>query len=356
MKSINYKYLNILLLLAIAYLLFLMKDIWFGALIKILNILLPFIIAFLLAYILYPFMKFLMNKGVPKGLSIIIILIVVSLIVGLTIYFTLPIFINQLVNLLSNLTKFTSDLASNYNIDTEILNEYINEFSNKLFDYVSVMLGDGTIIKLLSTSISFLTNLIIIIIVSVYLLNDMPKLRLKIKKYLLSKNKKKYELVKTIDNEIYSYLKGLGIFMIIQFFEYTILFLLIGHPNFLLIGVLACITTVIPYFGGIFTNVLALLIASVVSKKLFILTLIITIVFPNIDGYIISPKIYGKTNQMPALLTIFAVAAGGALFGFTGIVIAVPLTIVLIAVIRAYKVEIENKISKIKKRKRKINN
>lgn len=353
MKSINYKYLNILLILGIAYLLFLMKDIWFGALVKILNILLPFIIAFLLAYILYPFMKFLMKKGLPKWLSIIIILITISLIIGLTIYFTLPIFVDQLINLLSNLTKFTSDLASNYNIDTDILNKYLNQISSKLFDYVGALLGDGTIIKLLSTSISFLTNLIIIIIVSVYFLSDMPKLRQKIKEYLLRKSKKKYELIKTINNEIYSYLKGLGIFMIIQFFEYTILFLLIGHPNFLLIGILACVTTVIPYFGGIFTNVLALLIASVISRKLFILTLIITIVFPNIDGYIISPKIYGKTNQMPALLSIFAVAAGGTLFGFTGIVIAVPLTIVLIAIIRAYKGEIENKISKIKRKKKK---
>ena len=136
--------------------------------------------------------------------------------------------------------------------------------------------------------------------------------------------------------------------MVIQFFEYTFLFLIIGHPNFLLLGVLACITTVIPYFGGIITNVIALLISSVVSSKLFILTLIITLVFPNIDGYIISPKIYGKTNQIPPLLTIFSVFAGGALFGFAGIVIAVPLTIIIMSVIKSYKNEITVKIKKVK--------
>lgn len=138
--------------------------------------------------------------------------------------------------------------------------------------------------------------------------------------------------------------------MIIQFFEYTFLFLIIGHPNFLLLGVLACVTTVIPYFGGLFTNVIALLIASVISPKLFILTLIVTLLFPNIDGYIISPKIYGKTNQLAPLLTIFVVFAGGALLGFTGIVIAVPLTIIISAIIRAYKVEISKKISNIKEK------
>ena len=177
----------------------------------------------------------------------------------------------------------------------------------------------------------------------------MSKIRRKIKEFLKSKNKKTYNLIINIDSEITSYLKGLGIFMIIQFFEYTFLFFIIGHPNFLLLGVLACITTIIPYFGGLITNIIALLIASVVSTKLFILTLIVTIVFPNIDGYIISPKIYGKTNKLPPLLTIFSVFAGGALFGFYGIVIAVPITIVILAIYNAYKCEINNKIKIVKK-------
>ncbi len=348
MKSVNYKYINILLLLAIAYLLFLMRKLWLNGLIKILNILFPFIVSFVIAYVLYPFLKFLMKKKIPKWLSIIIIIICLLLIIGLTSYFVFPIFVNQLVNLFSNLTKFTAEIAQNYGIDTNLINGYINKYSSKLLEYLEIALGNGTIINLLNTSVSYITNTIIIAIVSVYFLNDMDFIRKRIKTYLLKLNQKKYELIKTIDNEIYAYLKGLGIFMIIQFFEYTILFLLIGHPNFLLIGVLACITTIIPYFGGIFTNILALLIASVISKRLFILTLIITLVFPNIDGYVISPKIYGKTNELPAVLTVFVVFAGGALFGFTGIVIAVPLTIILMAIIKAYKPELQKNFKKIK--------
>ena len=85
-------------------------------------------------------------------------------------------------------------------------------------------------------------------------------------------------------------------------------------------------------------------------NSLIILTLIITLVFPNIDGYIISPKIYGKTNELPPLLTIFAVFAGGTLFGFSGIVIAVPLTIMIMAIIKSYKSEINDKLQKVKEK------
>ncbi|MEE0699874.1 MAG: AI-2E family transporter [Bacilli bacterium] len=349
-KGVNYKYLNILLILGIAYLLFLMKDVWLGIVSKAFNIALPFIIAFGVAYVLYPFLKFMINKRIPKALAVLIIIIVVLLIVGLTTYYVVPLFFNQLVNLLSSLGKVSTDIATKYGVDMKVVNDTISEYSSKMVSSLGQLVSGKSIISILDTSVNFLSKFIIIFIVSIYFLADMPNIRKKIKSFLISRNAKRYNLLATIDEDVYSYLKGLGIFMVIQFFEYTLLFLIIGHPNFLLIGVLACITTVIPYFGGIITNVFALIIASVISSKLFLLTLVVTIVFPNIDGYIISPKIYDKTNQLPPLLTIFVVSAGGALLGFTGIVIAVPATVIITAIVRAYKGDISRKITIMKKK------
>lgn len=348
-KQINYKYLNILLILLIIYLLFLMRNLWASTLSKILSILTPFIIAFLIAYVLYPILKFLESKKIPKVISVFLIVLIILLITGLTVYYVVPLFVNQLINLLSNLGEISKDIALKYNIDTKLLSDTISKFSSKIINGIGLYITNGTVFGILSKSIDYLTKSIIVLIVSIYFLCDMSKIRMKIKEFLKSKNKKTYNLIINIDSEITSYLKGLGIFMIIQFFEYTFLFFIIGHPNFLLLGVLACITTIIPYFGGLITNIIALLIASVVSTKLFILTLVVTIVFPNVDGYIISPKIYGKTNKLPPLLTIFSVFAGGALFGFYGIVIAVPITIVILAIYNAYKCEINNKIKIVKK-------
>lgn len=349
-KNVNYKYLNLLLILAIVYLLFLMRNLWIGAVAKIIGIVLPFIIAFGISYVLYPFLKFLTNKKIPKVLSIFIIITVILLIIGLTMYYAVPLFFNQLINLLTNLGKVSTDIATKYGVDTKVINDTINVYSAKIIKGIGEVLSSGSFIGILSKSVDYASKFVIIFIVSVYFLADMENIRSKVKKFLIRTNAKRYHVISNIDKEITSYLKGLGIFMIIQFFEYTLLFLIIGHPNFLLLGVLACITTVIPYFGGIITNVIALLIASVISSKLFILTLIITVVFPNIDGYIISPKIYGKTNQLPPLLTIFVVFAGGALFGFAGIVVAVPLTIIIMSAINSYKSEISVKIKKVKEK------
>ena len=128
------------------------------------------------------------------------------------------------------------------------------------------------------------------------------------------------------------------------------MFLLIGHPNYLILGILASVTTIIPYFGALICNVLALLIASVISTKLFVLTVIVLIVCPQLDGYLIGPKIYGKTNKINPVVNIFAVFAGGVLAGFWGIVCALPVAIAIKATLEFFKEDITDKIEEIKEK------
>ena len=172
----------------------------------------------------------------------------------------------------------------------------------------------------------------------------MEKIRKGIKLFLKKQNKRAYKLIKNIDNELGNWLQGLTIFMIIQFFEYSFLFWIVGHPNWLLLGLLASFTTVIPYFGGWITNIIAVILASVVSPKLFIATLIICFIFPNIDGYIISPRVYGKTNNVKPLWSIFAVTVMGGTLGLFGILFALPTYLVLNCIFQFFKEDIKEKI------------
>ena len=98
-------------------------------------------------------------------------------------------------------------------------------------------------------------------------------------------------------------------------------------------------------------NILAIIIAAVVSPKLLILTILVCIICPNIDGYIIGPKVYGKTNQLPALVNIFAVFAGGVLAGFWGIVVSLPIAITIITTYRFFENDINKTVTNIKERK-----
>lgn len=347
--KVNYKLIDIVLTLVIIFLIINTFGFWTGILKKIFSILLPFIISFAIAYALYPFAQKLTKRKVPKPLAVFI---VVALVVGfltLIIALMIPIVIEQLTALFNWLMEFVLKISNEYNVDLNSLQEHLGDFKTVISNY-GKSIGDFSF-SVIMHSINILTLFIICFITAIYFLADMEKIRKKIKSFLRRKNKRTYRYVERLDHEVSQYFVGLEKYIIIQFIEYTTIFFLIGHPYYLLLGILCSVTTIVPYFGGIFANIIAAITAFFVSQKLFILTLIVAFICPNIDGYIISPRVYGKTNNVPGLLTIFAVFAGGKLAGVLGIIIALPVTIILLATYRFYEDDIAQKLDDMKNKK-----
>ena len=349
-KKINYKLVNILLVVAIVCLIYLIRGLWLGILAKIIAVLLPFLVGFAVSYALYPYCKKLEGCGVPKWLAIGIlyfILIGFLIILGITV---VPLLYDQIVLFLSNISVVLTDISSKFEIDLGILQESISSVSTDILKNIGSSISSGAI-NILNASIGVITNFIIVIAASIYFLFDMEKIREWIKTKLKRKRKKIYEYIKTLDEAINHYFIGLFRTILIQFIEYTFVFFIIGHPNYLVLSILAAVTTIIPYFGGLLVNILAIIIAAVVSPRLLILTILVCIICPNIDGYIIGPHVYGKTNQLPALINIFAVFAGGVLAGFWGIIISLPIAITIITTYRFFENDINKTVSNIKERK-----
>ena len=82
---------------------------------------------------------------------------------------------------------------------------------------------------------------------------------------------------------------------------------------------------------------IALISSSVVSNKLLLLTAIVSIIMPNIDAYIITPKIYKNTNKIPETLYISTVILLGSIFKFYGIIFSLPILIIVIEVLKYCK-------------------
>lgn len=347
--KLNFKLLNVLIFVALIYLALDTMNYWGGFISTIFSIILPFLISFGIAYSLYPIVRKLKKKGLSNRLSVAIVSVgVIFVIIGL-IAITVPLVYDQLILLSKTVGEVITDFSSKFEINLGDFQTTINEVLDDLIKSVGKYVSDGTF-DFVGKSVGFVTNAIIILIVSIYFLADMEKIRNEVKS-LLTRNKKKrktYNYVRVLDKELGQYLNGLAIFIGIQFVEYSLLFRIIGHPNWLLLGILASLTTVIPYFGGLITNIIAVILSSVVSTQLFIATLVVCFIFPNIDGYIISPKVYGKTNSIDPLWTIFAVIAGGALFGIVGIMISLPVYIALNCTFQFYKEDIYDKLEDIK--------
>lgn len=346
--KINYRLINLLVLMLVLYIGVSTIGVWGGIAGYLLGLIFPFIIAFAIAYSLYPFVRFLEKKGVRKQIAVLLIIVAVILSFVAIISVTLPLVYDQLILFSKMIVEVLQDLSSKFDINLGDFQVAISDTLNNTIKGLGKFVSDGTV-DILGKSINILTQTIIVGIVSIYFLVDMDKIRSAVKHFLKRLKNRGYEYVKSLDEEIGNYLRGLALFMVIQLIEYCLVFFIVGHPNWLLLGILACVTTVIPYFGGLITNIIAVITASVVSTPVFIGTLIICLIFPQIDGYVISPKIYGKTNNINPLWTIFAVMIGGSIGGLLGIIISLPLFILINCTYHFFKKDIKQGIGKVKK-------
>ena len=348
--KINFKLVNIALIAITIFFLYSTGKLWTGIIHKIFQIALPFIVAFVIAYALYPFLKYLENRKVPKGMAIFII---VALFLGLfafTIFLVVPLLFNQTVSLFKSSISYVKDLSKTSKYDLGPIQDALTNGLNDIVVNVGKYISNGAI-NLINVSISLLTKLFLCFTAAIYFLIDMEKIRKETKKYLKRKSKKTYKYVKTLDEEMKKYLSGFVKIMFISLFEYSIFYTIIGHPNAILLGFLAMIMQLIPYFGGMITNVVAAITAMVVSPALFIRTVITFCILSVIDGNVIGPLVYGKTNNVKPVVVIMSITAGGILFGIKGIVAAFPIALILIATYKFYKDDISDKIDDIKDNK-----
>lgn len=345
--KLNYNLINILALMLIMYILFSTFGYWGGIIRKVIDIAFPFLLAFVFAYVLHPFVKKLEEKGVRRSIALTTVVLIVFVLVIGVVSLTIPVIYDQLISFTKTLTKVLTNVNGKFDWNLGGLEDTIIATLNDLVRNFGNYISTGTI-DILGKSVNFVTNLMIILVVGIYLLVDMDKIRKWVKKYLRKYKNKSYRYVSELDRQMGNYFHGLAIFMVVQLFEYSILFKIVGHPNWLLLGVLACVTTVIPYFGGIFTNIIAVVTASVISTPLFIATLLITLIFPNIDGYLISPHIYGKTNNVNPVLVIIIGGVFSSFFGIIGMAVALPAYIIMRCTWKFFNEDIIDKIQDVK--------
>lgn len=348
-NKIDFKLINTGIIVLIITLLYLSGGLWATIIGKVFEIFFPFLVAFAIAYALHPYVMKLVKHKIPKGVSVFII---VAILIGVFILIgtlAVPLLFEQLGSLFNGIIAFIKEISMKYDLDFGPLQDTLSDTFNDIIKKTGSWVSNGAM-SAITTSISYISTFIIAITSAIYFLCDMDKIRSAAKKYFRTKSKKTYNYVKVLDDSMERYLDGFTKIMIISLFEYTIAFLIIGHPNALLLGCLAAVGNLIPYFGGIFTNIIALITAFVVSPSLFVKAVIVFVILSLVDSYVINPFVYGKTTDIEPLAVIFAVFAGGILFGLLGIIISLPVAIIIIATYKYYQKDIEDKIEEIKEK------
>ena len=184
-------------------------------------------------------------------------------------------------------------------------------------------------------------NILIGLIVMVYLLNLKKTLKLQFRKLLFAIFSK--EKAKSIIEELQYVHKMFGGFILGKIIDSVIIGILtffvlsiMKMPYTLLVSVIIGVTNVVPFFGP-FVGAIPCIILIMLSSPLQALYFAIAILaIQQLDGNIIGPKILGDSTGLSSFWVLFSIILFGGLFGFVGMIIAVPLWAVILNSIRRY--------------------
>ena len=331
------------------------------------EVLLPFFIACLLAYLLYPLVKFT-EKYLHirvRALSIIVVLLVlVGLITGIGLLIV-PSMIEQFDKISELASRYlgsstrSSDLSSYIQnwlrehqedidriVKSKDFSDAVRTAMPKLFNFLG-----QTASVVISVVASFITLLYMF-----FILLDYENLTENWIKIFPKKNRSFWAaLAQDVERELNNYIRGQGTVALCMGIMFCIGFTIIDFPMAIGLGILIGILDLVPYlhsFAIIPTAFLALLKAADTGQNfwwVFGLALLIFIIVQLISDMIVTPKVMGKTMGLNPVVLLLSLSIWGALLGFIGLIIALPLTTLIIAYWQRYvtkEVEIENNLKK----------
>ncbi|MCH1568803.1 MAG: AI-2E family transporter [Alphaproteobacteria bacterium] len=302
------------------------------------DILLPFVLGFALAYFLDPLADRLEAVGVRRGLATLTITMAVGLALLVAMAFGLPVLAQQISLIIVVLPGYISDVQG------WILQQNLAEGQSELIDAAGNALLSGlqsTASGLLLTGLSLINVLSLMVItpiVAVYMLNDWDNMVAGIDELLPDDQ---VESVRNIAQQIDETLSGFARGQILVCLSlgtiYALGLSLIGLEGGVIVGVFAGLISFIPYVGSAFGLVLAGALGLGQFGFDFSALGMIAVVFvigQFIEGNILTPRLVGDRVKLHPVWIIFALLAMGSLFGFLGLLLAVPFAAVVGVLVR----------------------
>lgn len=351
----------IVALVAIIAIIFLMIANWgvvLAVIGKFLTILMPFILGFFFACFINPLVKrvhSLLNRMKPgkgakikKAFSVIISYVVVIGVITVLLIYIIPQIkasIGELGNTIQDGYQYMITHQKELNEKIPFIGlgggiEYIKEFA-----YKKIMSNGSEILpyvyhvssSLLTTSYNVLMGLVI----SIYIILDMKKLKSSARKvvYAMSPKKKEQEVWETMKqcSHIFNgFLIGKMIDSLIIGILCLIAMSILKLPYALLLSLIVCITNMIPYFGPIIGAIPGVMIYLFIDIRYAFIFALMILILQQFDGLYLGPKILGDQTGIKPLWVIFGITVGGAYFGVMGMFLGVPVVAVIMYLLQLF--------------------
>ena len=302
------------------------------------SILLPFIAGMAVAYFLDPIAHRLERIGLNRIMATVVILIAFVLVFALALTILIPIIINQFNDFVQHIPGYVQQLQQLIaKTQTMVLPDWIRNQLGVLKDNFSNIMSDGLsfvggLFAQIWSSGKALVNIISLMVitpvVAFYMLLDWERMITKVDAWVPRDHVATVrQIAREMNQSIAGFIRGQGSLCIILGIYYGVGLSLVGLNFGLLIGLFAGMISFIPYVGSLVGLFIALSVALVQFWPDYLwigLTLAVFFTGQFLEGNVLQPKLVGESVGLHPVWLMFALFAFGALFGFVGLLIAVP--------------------------------
>lgn len=334
---------------------------WLGTLWRVIR---PVVIGLALAYIINPFFNFFEKKifcrfqppALRRFLSLLLSYLLIIAIIVCLFWMILPQLIESIVSLVKNYEAYVQSVADYINGFLRPLNRFLQNWTQK-FETIHYLNADGMILSIsnffssiefgkegglldtenitqittvLSEAVSIVTDTVFGIFISLYLLASKEKrvaqvMRLRNAIFSDKVNGRISRVISTIDHSFGGFIKGKILDSMIIWVLSYLLFSVFNIPFELLCSAFVAICNIVPIIGPLIGAIPTSILVLLTEPAKFFPFLLIIILIQQIDGNIISPKILGDNTGISSLCVVIAIATMGALWGFVGMILGVPI-------------------------------
>ncbi len=298
-------------------------------LLELTQILTFILIALFVALGLEPLVSYLVRHGLRRGWAVLVVML--GLLSGLAFigWMVVPTFVQQITTLVDASPTYITDLQHNQVVEQLDGRFHIVE---KVQEQAKSSINAGTLTSVLGgvlgagkALVDGVVAVVTVLVLTLYLMVALPSVKTTCYKLVPQRRRARVVFLgEEISRRVGGYVLGQTTVAVINGILTWVMLIVLGLPYPAVLAVLAGLLALVPIVGTIVGGLIITLVALTVGWSTALLALAYYIAYHVFEAYVLSPRIMHRAVDVPAVVTIVAVLAGGTLLGIIGALIAIP--------------------------------
>ncbi len=301
----------------------------------------PFIMAGLLVLLLRQPVRKLAARGMPRSLAVVIWYLGGLVVLSAFSAFVVPVLGDQIGQFLGDFPGYYERAqAFSLQMQDRLAGIVIPQWAQQALDDISstitarfgqwsAALASG-LVSAGGAAAGFLFNIVFSLVIAFWILRDMPRMHTEILTLIGDRRREEAEMIgSTVLHVLGGYIRGQFIVSLMTGTLVAVFLAIIGVPYALVLGLIAGVLNVIPYVGALLGGLIAAVAAVTVGPWTPVLAIVVTFAAQQITDLFVTPRVMSEQVDLHPLLVIFSLLVGGVLFGFVGLVVAIPVAAII---------------------------